>query len=152
MPKPPLSPTLPLIAAPHASSGSSSSAGHAAPPQTVPVEQLVEAARTGMPIDPPTSEPPVVTESAASPPQPEASHATPNQTSSHSSDQSSAGVKREPLPFYPQSADEMWRYAKNLALSDLLPRGLRNKSPDGKLLPGGKVADIYLVLDRKSVV
>lgn len=51
------------------------------------------------------------------------------------------GPKREPLPFYPQNADEMWRYATMLAGSDLLPRALKDKQT-GK----GIVANIHLVL------
>lgn len=51
------------------------------------------------------------------------------------------GPKREPLPFYPQNADEMWRYATMLAGSDLLPRALKDKQT-GR----GIVANIHLVL------
>lgn len=43
---------------------------------------------------------------------------------------SAALAKREPLPFYPRNADEMWRYATFLARSDLLPRALRGKAND----------------------
>lgn len=131
-------------------------------PQTVSVEQVVEAAKTGTSIAPPDPPPPespaptdqVTTEEHPNAPPPSETLPTPAPDAVPA--QSRATVsnplpelsleKRGPLPFYPTNTDEMYRYAANLSRSDLLPRGLRNKDAQGKLLPGGKVADIFMVL------
>lgn len=128
------------------------------PPQTVSVEDAVEAAKAGITIAPPVEPPPAAIEQApagehpnAPPAEPEPQAPAAEQTAPRPAQPSGplpelSLEKKGPLPFYPTNTDEMYRYAANLARSDLLPRGLRNKGPDGKTLPGGKIADIFMVL------
>lgn len=53
-------------------------------------------------------------------------------------------VERAPLPFYPTTTDEMWRYATMLARSKLLPKAFYPKGDWGK--ENCRVADVHVVL------
>lgn len=158
MPKPPQNPPPSLF-----SDTSAPTLTKRAEPQTVTVEAAVEAAKTGVPLAPPepAADAPAPTDQAptgehpnappASEPQPETPPAPDTAQQPRTGNPSGplpelSLEKRGPLPFYPTNADEMYRYAANLSRSDLLPRGLRNKDGQGKLLPGGRIADIYMVL------
>jgi hypothetical protein len=44
--------------------------------------------------------------------------------------QAGALPTRDPLPYYPRNADEMWRYAVMLARSSLVPKALHDKATD----------------------
>lgn len=126
-------------------------------PQTVTVEQAIESARTGVPIEPPPepdqapagehtnappepeSSPPV--EPARPPPEP----AKPAGKQPFDWTRPEADARRIPLPFYPSNADEMWRYATQLAQSSMLPKAFYSKD-DYLRQRGARIADVMLVL------
>lgn len=52
-----------------------------------------------------------------------------------------SGMRRDPVPFYPTNADEMWRYAQMLAQSSFLPKAFYDKET-GR----ARVGNVHLVL------
>jgi hypothetical protein len=56
------------------------------------------------------------------------------------------GAPRDPVPFYPTNADEMWRYAMMLANSTHLPKAYYEKDERGKAFGRARVADVHLTL------
>ncbi len=130
MAKPPSKPVQPAMF-PESSNG----------PQTVPVSEVVEAAKTGTPItvsDDAESEvgswssQPVAqakTGNGATPAQSQEPPAQ-NQPSQAMSVQQSAppmNSKKDPLPLKPTNVDELWRICQYLANNELVPKALRNK-------------------------
>ena len=53
-------------------------------------------------------------------------------------------VKRDPVPFVPTNADEMYRYARMLAGASLLPRAFYDRDDKERRSP--KIADVHFVL------
>jgi len=101
-------------------------------PETVSVEQAVESARTGTPIQSPTDTPPP---QAPPPPPPQAERPPePPPTSD---------VKM-PVSFTPTNASEMYRYAAMLARAKLLPRGFYDRKDYEKKFP--RIDDVHFVL------
>ena len=73
-----------------------------------------------------------------------ASLSEPQRTTPQQPDGAAAVVKRDPVPFVPTNADEMFRYARMLAGSSLLPRSFYDRDDRERKQP--RIADVHFVL------